>query len=246
MEKEITSIGSLIENLNEDIGDYDEDVWFRGEACFDWKLLPGIFRSEKKISEEILLTRFRQSASMLIDTSPKSDFDWMFLMQHYGVQTRLLDWSESALASLYFAISEEDHLLKDGTLWMLKPVELNKLANIEDENKYYIPSFDDVHLTNYGIQSLKGNTRIQMNPIATIATRNNARIQAQQGVFTIHHSKDKPLEDYCEINKQIFKYRIPKNSKLRLKKELELLSFNRFSLFPELSSIGLLLKDKMK
>ena len=82
MEKEIKSIGSLIENLNEDIGDYDEDVWFRGEACFDWKLLPGIFRSEKKISEEILLTRFRQSASMLIDTSPKSDFDWMFLMQH--------------------------------------------------------------------------------------------------------------------------------------------------------------------
>ena len=81
MEKEITSIGSLIENLNQDIGDYDEDVWFRGEACFDWKLLPGIFRSSKKISEEILLTRFKQSASMLIDTSPKSDFDWMFLIQ---------------------------------------------------------------------------------------------------------------------------------------------------------------------
>ena len=85
-----------------------------------------------------------------------------------------------------------------------------------------------------------------MNPIATIATRNNARIQAQQGVFTIHHLKDKPLEDYCDINQQIFKYKIPKESKLRLKKELELLSFNRFSLFPELSSIGLLLKDKMK
>lgn len=39
MEKEITSIGSLIEILKEDIGNYDEDVWFRGEACFDWKLV---------------------------------------------------------------------------------------------------------------------------------------------------------------------------------------------------------------
>lgn len=56
MEKEITSIGSLIEILKEDIGNYDEDVWFRGEACFDWKLLPGLYRNNN-LSEEILLTR---------------------------------------------------------------------------------------------------------------------------------------------------------------------------------------------
>lgn len=243
MERDITSIGSLIDILREDIGDYDEDVWFRGEACLDWTLLPGLYRNGN-LSEEILLTRFRQSASMLIDTSPNNNFDWLFLMQHYGVSTRLLDWSESALASLYFSISEEEHLLADGALWMLKPIELNKLANINDDNKHYIPSFDDDFLKNYDIESLKVNSRVKMNPIATIATRNNARIQAQQGVFTIHHLEKKPLEEYCEMNQQIFKYRIPKESKENLKKELALLSFNRFSLFPELSSIGLLLKDK--
>lgn len=90
MERDITSIGSLIDILREDIGDYDEDVWFRGEACIDWKLLPGLYRNGN-LSEEILLTRFRQSASMLIDTSPNNNFDWLFLMQHYGVSTRLLD-----------------------------------------------------------------------------------------------------------------------------------------------------------
>lgn len=243
MEKDITSIGKLIEILKEDIDDYDEDIWFRGEACFDWTLLPGIYRSGN-LSEEILLTRFKQSASMLIDTRPNNNFDWLFLMQHYGVSTRLLDWSESALASLYFSISDDKHLSNDGTLWMLKPIELNKLANINDENKHYIPSFDDNFLQSYDIESLK-NKRLQMNPIATIATRNNARIQAQQGVFTIHHVEKKPLEDYCEINQQIFKYKIPKECKDSLRKELNLLSFNRFSLFPELSSIGLLLKDKI-
>lgn len=244
MEKVITSIGSLIDILKEDIGNYDEDIWFRGEACFDWKLLPGLYRNNN-LSEEILLTRFKQSASMLINTNPNNNFDWLFLMQHYGVQTRLLDWSESALASLYFSISEDNHASKDASLWMLKPIELNKLAHIDDENKHFIPSFDDDFLKSYDIQSLKVNPRLKMNPIATIATRNNPRIQAQQGVFTIHHVEKKPLEEYCVINQQIFKYRIPKESKENLRRELALLSFNRFSLFPELSSIGLLLKDKI-
>lgn len=244
MNKEINSITELIQILRDDIGDYEEDIWFRGQSDFDWKLSPGIFRYETDVSETSLLTRFKQSASLLIHTSPKDDFDWMFLMQHYGVPTRLLDWSESPLTSLYFAISDEQFDSNDSALWMLKPIELNKLANIKTTEKNFIPSFDDEYLKNYNIVNVNSNSRVEMSPVATIATRNNSRIQAQLGVFTIHHLDRKPLDEFC-VNNEIIKYKIPSSAKQNIRKELDLLSVNKFSLFPELSSIGEILKKKL-
>jgi hypothetical protein len=32
------------------------------------------------------------------------DWDWYFLMQHHGVPTRILDWSDGALVGLHFAV----------------------------------------------------------------------------------------------------------------------------------------------
>jgi hypothetical protein len=244
MHKEINSITELIQILREDIGDYTEDIWFRGQSHIDWKLSPGLFRYETAVSETSLLTRFKQSASLLIHTSPKDDFDWMFLMQHYGVPTRLLDWSESPLTSLYFAISDEENEEVDSALWMLKPIELNKLANIKTTEKNFIPSFDDEYLKNYNIVNVNSNSRVEMSPVATIATRNNSRIQAQLGVFTIHHLDRKPLDEFC-VNSEIIKYKIPSTSKQNIRNELDLLSVNKFSLFPELSSIGEILKKKL-
>jgi len=245
IKKEISKISNLIDFLNEDISDYKEDIWFRGQSDFSWTLSPGLLRFEQKTSEGNLLTRFKQSAAMLINSIPKNDFDWLFLMQHYGVPTRLLDWSESPLTALYFAVENDKEDDKEGALWLLKPIELNKIASISTTEKNFIPSFEDTELDNYKVETLRSNPRSKLTPIATIATRNSTRIQAQLGVFTIHHLDNKPIEDFCKSG-ELIKYKIPAIAKKELRKELELLSINKFSLFPELSSIGETLKNTLK
>lgn len=244
----VSSIPDLLEALERDHGTYEGSLWFRGHAHADWGLLPGYLRLTAPPSESTLLKRFKQSAAMLLDRDPKDSFDWMFLMQHYGLPTRLLDWSESPLVALYFAvidsISTNDH---DAALWVLRPSELNREANIEDAHeKFFIPSFDDVELQNYSLESLaSGPKRAKLKPIATIATRNNPRIQAQLGVFTIHHLDDSAIESIGDQS-HVARYTIPKASRATIQRQLALLGFSKFTMFPELSSVGDNIKRGLK
>lgn len=238
---EINNVSDLLVHLKKDNASYIGDIWYRGHADFSWKLAPGLLRFNSAPSESSFLTRFKQSAGMLIDRSPKDDFDWLFLMQHYGVPTRLLDWSESALTALYFAVCDLQYYNKDGALWSLKPTQLNEISNISAGEPNFIPSFEDTLLKNYTVETLSSNPRNKLTPIATIATRNNSRIQAQLGVFTIHHLDKRPIEEIC--TNEVIKYKIPKESKEEILKELNLLGINKFTMFPELASIGEILKQ---
>jgi hypothetical protein len=152
---------------------------------------------------------------------------------------------KSPLTALYFSVYEEELDIEDAALWSLKPTSLNEIANISTTEKNFIPSFDDTELQNYSVTTLSSNPRNKLSPLATIATRNNSRIQAQLGVFTIHHLDNRPIESICK-GKEVVKYKIPKNSKKGIREELKLLGINKFTLFPELSSIGEILKVGLK
>jgi hypothetical protein len=139
-DRKINSIGELIENLKIDYSKYSGEIWFRGQSDSNWKLIPSINRNGEH-SEMDLINRFKQNATLIINQHPSpSPMEWLFLMRHYGVPTRLLDWSESPLVAAYFATIEEN-MDKDGVIWVMLPLELNKLANIEPEYPTEIPSF---------------------------------------------------------------------------------------------------------
>lgn len=247
LERRITSVADFLEAIRADRDANPGTVWFRGHADASWQLLPGFLRSSADTSETTLLNRFRQSAAMLAEYHPSTSFDWTFLMQHYGVPTRLLDWSESPLISMYFAVEDSaSGADTDAALWCLWPTTLNRHANIVDKVEgQYIPSFEDEELQSYSTESLRQNTRIELYPVATIATRNNARIQAQLGTFTIHHNKRIPIEDVGD-GSHVVKYVIPHEAREKLAAELKLLGLTRFSLFPELASVGSILREMMQ
>lgn len=243
----IQSIADLIGVIREERAKSSKALWFRGQCNHSWGLLPGLLRKENKMSESSLLARFKQSAAMLVSAKPSNDFDWVFLMQHYGVPTRLLDWSENPLVALYFAVSDDTgkNNEEDAALWLLRPSELNKHAHINDKHEGdYIPSFDDAEVSGYSTERVRHDSRFQLFPIATIATRNNSRIQAQSGTFTIHHNNKVPIEQVGDGN-QCVKVIIPKTSKGLIQEELAMIGMTRFSLFPEMDSIGRMLKESI-
>lgn len=85
------------------------DLFFRGAADSSWDNIPSIYRNdgilvenEKKIYYEVL-SRCSNDFQHC-----RSTFDYLVMMQHYGVPTRLLDLSTNPLVALFFACNEAD------------------------------------------------------------------------------------------------------------------------------------------
>ena len=110
----------------------DAPVWFRGTGRVSYELVPSLYRhpSKKDVADLIelegnLLTRFRHRSIPYQDRPPSNDWELLFLMQHYGVPTRLLDWSENPFIALYFAITAAEScrvrgaFMEDAAVWIL-------------------------------------------------------------------------------------------------------------------------------
>jgi hypothetical protein len=237
----IDSIGELVQHLRTDLHEYAGQVWFRGQGVWEWHLEPKLLRVPTGLLETHFINRFKQHASFLLESPPATEFDWLFLMQHYGMPTRLLDWSESPLVGLYFAVEEESHQDEDGALWALMPTLLNSKSNYRPAYEHEVPSFDDEHMNNYKPLTIALEQRSSLYPMAAIARRNSARMQAQQGVFTISHRENITIEDVGPegaARDHVWRYLIHGAAKAQIKQDLKLLGFGRFHLFPELASIS--------
>lgn len=92
-------------------------VVFRGVAdSIDHKLIPSLGRlvdlkdltlQQVNDYEFEILNTFRLRAFNELPKEPKNNWEWLALAQHYGLSTRLLDWSHSPLVALYFATKPE-------------------------------------------------------------------------------------------------------------------------------------------
>lgn len=121
------------QKYREDIGRHRSMYVYRGVPNADYRMTTSLYRNCKhlqKALEPAILNNFKKYAVIEDPSVEQSVWMQMILGQHYGLPTRLLDWSHSALVALHFAATEidmdnmEDH---DCAVWRIDMTELHSL-----------------------------------------------------------------------------------------------------------------------
>jgi FRG domain len=215
-------------------------LWWRGHGDSRWCLQPGVFRDGRNhLFETNAASRFAQGAVAVHEKCPSINDGpaWLFLMQHHGLPTRLLDWTESALVAAFFAVGAE-HDGVPGTLWALDPHLLNK-ASCSDHGIKNPYTGIGLSLIN---QVWKGGP--PRDVAAAISTyRLDARMHAQLSTFTVHGSSA-PLEGALASDSYLRRFEIPAAAKSSLREELYALGMRPSTLFPDLVHLAADIKTR--
>jgi hypothetical protein len=209
----------------------DDPFWFRGHADVAFSLTPTALRFSKfsqRTKALELMADFKRIAELKHPRPPAPDneLEWALIAQHYGLPTRLLDWTESATNALYFTCLKED---LDGIVFMLNPVALNR-SSYPSRPRVLDPQKDSDIILKYLRMSPK-KVRGGRNPVGIYPVWNSERLIIQKGVFTLHGGKfgldggDIPSLTAIPILKE---------SKSRLRLELQRIGVDEMTLFPEL------------
>ena len=119
----------------------DEILFFRGSSKCSYDLNPSIFRNKKRNAEsnayhEIMMEYPEQFAK-------KEHLSNLVKMQHYGLQTRLLDVSRNPLISLYFACEQYPNENSKVTCFKVKKSEVLHHNSDKALMLACIPAFSD-------------------------------------------------------------------------------------------------------
>lgn len=208
----------------------DEILFFRGHSVESWELLSGLGRVCVKNPENLERISYFDYVTRSGSLLPEGNSCWnnIFSMQHHGLPTRLLDWTESFTVALYFALKEAEG---DCCVWMMDPFELNRLAI----NENTLLGVSDLKAT-YSECFLDGEKAMEGKVIAISPLRHHPRLFHQRGGFTIHADLNTPLEQMFPT--ALTKFLIPKNAVEGAKEFLRLTGITEFSLFPDLDGLA--------
>lgn len=157
----VRSLGECMDCISDITRDFTSDkdmkppvLWFRGHERATYFLCPTLYRdlngdgltvtsvdgdnkeyTKLHYAGDIRTQHYMAKNLHLLKEKPASKIEWLEVMQHHEAKTRLLDWSESAVHALVFAlecffdgrkIGDDRRQKATPCIWVLNPQELNK------------------------------------------------------------------------------------------------------------------------
>lgn len=216
----------------------------RGQANAEYTLLPGALRLDKdknlkytRKSIAYFLEEFKVHSHNYLDTpwDIKSNYEWMIYAQHYGIPTRLLDFTNSHIISLMFAVEGAFDDDNDAVVWFLDPLKLNnnhcnrsEIITIMNEEGSKLDDYD--------------------GPVALQGRKLNKRINAQNGLFVYFQDRSQPLEEAVNDEMILRRIIIKGEYKKDILSSLYSMGIGMTQIYPELSSVAkdILMRDNIK
>ena len=181
-------------------------------------------------TEQKLFRAFKRRSLPFLEMRPETDWDWLAVAQHYGLPTRLLDWSVNALSAVWFAVEkppkkEPNGKKGHGVVWVFEAEE-----GLNNQSGDYISSNDT------------GSPFKVERPGILVPRYVSKRIVAQGGYFTVHPSRAtephfQSLDQEESFNGRLRKIEIPGDSFPAMRHALTRLGVNALTIYPDLGGL---------
>ena len=172
------------------------------------------------------------------------------------MKTRLLDWTESALIALFFALEKSTKDDNDVRVWILSPFSLNnysvsklhnrtntfrKIVTLSDfdEKQALINDNDELRLSELGRKYYRLDCEGELlYPLAIYPPYLDQRMMAQQSCFTLFGNMVTGLNYNDSTEKFLDWIDINAKSKISVFNDLKKLGVSYHTIFPDLDGLG--------
>jgi hypothetical protein len=253
---------------------------YRGHTDASWKLIPSVFRGVDQLKppydlgdaewitqlERNVYREFGKNVGRY--GAPISEWEALAVAQHYGCPTRLLDWTRNASVAAYFALESRkpvaaaiwcfninnypfpSFLGRTSKTYAHRVEVLKGLAKIR-EPSFFQPVSKPISASSSDPQSKNPMEQLESGVVVILdPPRDEARITAQEGLFTLHYSFDDgdlvwDFTDHLSAIENgsgkdlLVKIEIPASHREELCRSLERTeNWNWHRLFPDLVGLG--------
>jgi hypothetical protein len=262
-----SEIIQYIQELQQNAKKNGSPLWFRGQSNANWTLLSSMHRYvndaiakvrdvPQKLSDEkgkialmreaykTLFHKFKARAIQLLPAHERSDWGLIFAMQHLGLPTRLLDWTESFPCAVYFA-QRDRNPSDDAAIFVFAP-ELHNQKIVGNSGVVFLGGNADkasIVKTHQYHPAVVCNADDMETP-AVQPELTNARMVAQRSAFTLCGASFQPLEE--RYPESVRKLLLPSSDFREAQDFLQLSGQSHFGLFPDLEGLRLHLLEAMK
>ena len=222
---------------------------YRGMSNADFRMVTSLRRNCRELErtlEPAILNNFAKYAVIEEPSVAQSVWRQMFLGQHHGLPTRLLDWTQSALVALHFAVTEdnlenmEEH---DCAVWRMDIREVHallpqKYRAVMAEHRASVFSMDMLgqaaeNMAAYD-RDMGENAMVVVEPPSI-----DARIVNQYAFFSVIPMDMQDVEGFLERSTHnSVKYIIDRSLRWRVRDMLDQLNMSERIVYPGLDGLS--------